>query len=142
MIIATLSKRVISFFVDILLIYISAFFFIYIFHIKYSILTLMVVAAIFSMCYFPFYWVVFRGRTIGNFTMGIKLSTIDSSKLNFKTSLLRASILLTLIFPYGIIVFLAVLNIIQSFLFLKKSPYKENKQTAWDVASKTIVIQA
>lgn len=142
MIVATLSKRIISFCVDVLLIYSFAFFFVYIFHIKYSLLTLMVVAAIFSIFYFPFYWMSFNGRTLGNFSAGIKLSTTDNNKLNFKISLLRVSILLTLIFPYGVILFLAVLNIIQSILFLKKSPYKEKRQTAWDVATKTIMLQA
>ena len=136
-----LNKRFLAFIIDVFLIYCLSYIGFFVLDLMLDFRNIMLCSGFISLFYFILFWVKFHGRTPATFFLGIQLVSDDGNSVTFKNAFLRAGALFTFIAPVGIIIFLTLLNIIETLVYMRKSPYKENKQTVWDVFSHTYVVE-
>lgn len=74
--------------------------------------------------------------------MRIKVIAVDNKSISFKKALLRASSLFVFVCPFGILILILLSELIGTFVLMRKKPYLETKQTTWDIAGSTYVINA
>jgi len=133
-------KRIMGFIMDLIVLYFCSICFMTILKIPWSKVTIMMGAGFSSLLYFPLFWLATKGKTIGGMLVGIRLVPDGSNVLTFKACIIRALILLPLIFPYGLVSVLSLLNIIESLILFNKDSNKDVLKATWDIASKTKII--
>ncbi len=137
---ANIDRRIISFLMDVIITYLLSFFTVFLFNLPKDLTTCMLLAWPYTLIYFIFSWLKLNGQTIGAKTVGIKIISNDGSSLCLKQTLLRASLLTVIVAPVGILIFIAIYNLIISIKTFNSSCINEKQRTMWDLASKTTVV--
>lgn len=138
---AAIPRRILAFLIDTVAIYMFPIIFRLLGIIDNKISTIMVLAAFISWSYFFISLLLFKGKTFGSSLLGIQVVGSDFTKLTIKRVIIRTILLTILIAPVGIVLVAAILNLLASVATLNILPWKKKKQTVWDFASDTCVIQ-
>ena len=72
--------------------------------------------------------------------MKIRVVAMDNRPISFKKAFLRASSLFVFVCPYGVLTLILLSELTGTFVLIRKRPYSETKQTTWDIATSTCVI--
>jgi uncharacterized RDD family membrane protein YckC len=137
---ATIHKRGIAILADTMIIYMFSIALNFLGIIDNKIFSIMVLAAFISWFYFFIFLLLFRGRTFGSRLTGIQVVGSDFTKLNIKRIMIRTILLTMLIAPVGVVLVVAIFNLAVSVITLNTLPWKLKRQTFWDFASDTCVI--
>lgn len=137
---AAIPIRIFAFLIDAIVIYTLPIIFRLLGVIDNEIATIMILVAFISWFYFFVLLLLFKGKTIGSRLIGIKVISSDDTKLTVKRVIIRTILLTMLIAPVGVVFVVAILNIVASVITLNTLPWKIKKQTVWDFASDTCVI--
>ena len=137
---ASIHRRIFAFLIDILTIYIFPIILRFLGAIDNKISTMMLLAVFISWFYFFILLLIFKGKTLGSSLLGIQVVASDSTKLTIKSIIIRSILLTILIAPVGVVLIASIINLIASLITLNTPPWKEKKQTVWDFASDTCVI--
>jgi len=119
-------RRTLAFLIDLIIVYTCTFLLFLFFKIDIKNSSLMVGAGFFSLVYFSLFWVMLKGKTLGTIPLRIQVVSFKEEKIAIKNILVRAGILASIIAPVGAVVFLALFNIIATFILWQNSLYKEN----------------
>lgn len=139
---ACIHRRILAFLVDVSIIYALPFALKLLGVIDNKISTVLVFAAFISWFYFFVTLSVFKGRTFGSNLLGIQVVSSDLNKLTVKKIIIRTILLTILTAPIGVVLVAFIFNIVASIGTLNTLPWKTKKQTFWDFASDTCVINA
>lgn len=141
---AKLYKRILAFIIDVIIIYFTSI----CFTIPLSVnienprIWGLIFGIFFSVSYFTFFFLKVKGQTIGAKFFGIKVISSHGYFFKFRYALVRAGLVTILVFPFfSFNIILALSYLIFSLYTLKASPTKERKQTIWDLATKTCVVE-
>ncbi len=137
---AAIPIRIFAFLIDAIVIYTLPIILRLLGVIDNEISTIMILVAFISWFYFFVLLFLFKGKTIGSRLMGIKVVSSDNTKLTVKRVIIRTILLTMLIAPIGVVFVVSILNIVASVITLNTLPWKTKKQTVWDFASDTCVI--
>lgn len=101
---------------------------------------MLVSARLLAIPYFTFFPLVSNGQTLGQKVLAVRTLSDNGARINFKQGFLRATVPVVAIAPTGLFLIITVLYLIQTVHLGNRSPYKEKRQTAWDIYSKTIAV--
>ncbi|MFP4472515.1 MAG: RDD family protein [Candidatus Omnitrophota bacterium] len=138
---ASLKERLLAFLIDMIIVYAAADVLISL-DSAYpaSLFRYMMIAGSLAVPYFLSVWMI-SGQSMGSRVVGIKTISEPGQNWTGVRLLLRGAMMFVFAAPYGIMFLFAVMTLLVTFFWtLRMSPFKERRQTVWDVACRTVVI--
>ncbi len=146
---ASLAKRFIAFLIDGSILYLNVFFILK-FGFNFEFYSKIITPSIFYiilwylfLIYFIFFNMVLKGQTYGYKLMNIKLVSLTGYEPKIWQYVLRAIFISVIAVPIlnKLVLLIAITWLLCSIALLLSVPTKERKQTLWDLATKTFVIE-